>query len=88
MVKSIIAYDSGPQGFDENRENGVDHIGVVLRGWDGALYLCDCKLGHGVRIRPVHDGVVEWNSFALEKNFGTEYMSKFGPLPKTFYIKY
>ena len=86
--KSIIAYDSGPQGFDENRENGVDHIGVVLRGWDGTLYLCDCKLGHGVRIRPLHVGVVEWNAFALEKKFGTEYMSKFGPLSKTFYIKY
>jgi hypothetical protein len=86
--KSIVAYNSGPQGFDENRDNGVDHVGVVLRGWDGNLYLCDCKLGYGVRIRPLHEGVVEWNAFALAKHFGTEYMSKFGPLSKTFYVKY
>jgi hypothetical protein len=86
--KSIVAYDSGPQGFDKNRDNGVDHVGVVLRGWDGRLYLCDCKLGYGVRLRPLHEGVLDWNAFALEKKFGTEYMSKFGPLVKTFYVKY
>ena len=86
--KSIVAYDSGPQGFDENRDNGVDHVGVVLRGWDFKLYLCDCKLGYGVRIRPLHEGVIEWNTFALAEQFGTEYMSKFGPLSKTFYVKY
>jgi len=86
--KSIIAYDSGPKGFDKDRMNGVDHIGVVLRGWDGTLYLCDCKEKHGVRLRLLHEGVVDWNTFALDKRFGTEYMSKFGPLSKTFYIKY
>jgi len=86
--KSIVAYNSGPQGFDKNRDNGVDHIGIVLRGWDFKMYLCDCKIGHGVRLRPLHEGVVDWNAFALEKQFGTEYMSKFGPLKKTFYVKY
>jgi hypothetical protein len=86
--QSIIAFNSGPHDFDENRENGVDHIAVVLRGWDMQLYLCDCRLNYGVRILPLHEGIIDWNSFALEKKFGTEYMSKFGPLTKTFYVKY
>jgi hypothetical protein len=86
--KSIIAYDSGPQGFDSERDNGVDHVGIVLKSWSGKLYLCDCKLGHGVRIRPLHKGVIDWNAYAQEKKFGSEYMSKFGPLTKTFYVKY
>lgn len=83
---TIIAYDSGPLGFDEDRDNGVDHIGVVLKGWDGNLYLCDCKQKHGVRIRPLRVGIVDWNLYALEKGFGTEYMSKFGLLTKAFYV--
>ena len=83
---TVIAYDSGPQGFDENRDNGVDHVGIVLRGWDFKLYLCDCKQKYGVRIRPLHEGVLDWNVYALEKGFGTEYMSKFGPLSKAFYV--
>ena len=83
---TLIAYDSGPMGFDGNRKNGVDHVGIVLKGWDQQLYLCDCKLQHGVRIRPLHEAVVDWNTFALEKKFGEEYMSQFGELTKCFYV--
>jgi len=83
---TLIAYDSGPMGFDENRKNGVDHVGIVLKGWDQNLYLCDCKMTCGTRIRPLHEGLVDWNSFALEKKFGDEYMSKFGALQKCFYV--
>ncbi len=71
---SLVAYDSGPTWFDGRRKNGVDHIGIVLQGWDGTLYLCDCNGPQGgVKILPLSEGVALWNQFAVDHMFGAEY---------------
>jgi hypothetical protein len=83
---TLVAYDSGDQGWDRGRSNGVDHVGIVLEK-DGHLYMCESAWHlKGVAIRPLNEALKDWNSIASKNQFGDTYLDETEFKTKQFYV--
>lgn len=90
----VIGSDNGPRykpdgkQWDANRKTGIDHIAVVIKDPNGALWLAESHGGKGVNIRTLANGVAAWNSYGVSNKFGTAYIDPSDQTTKTksFYI--
>lgn len=84
----VIGSDNGPrytgtEQWDGNRKTGIDHIAVVIKDPNGALWLAESHGGKGVNIRTLADGVAAWNKYGAKNNFGTAYIDPSDQITKT-----
>jgi len=78
---TIIAFDTGEQGFDAGRKNGIDHVGMLISDRAGKVWIAESASGKGgVALTPLEVRLQELDS-VLKKVFIGEYLE--GTLEET-----